>query len=167
MGRKLPLLRVNFVRTKDNEHELNEFTSFWTEHVDGIGIQDLVGIMEDFKSRENINKDNTKEVAFKCSQPFNHLTIRYDGSILPCCSFFGAQLPIAKLKSNAKLSNVENVNFKNIKINTIKYNKTSILEAWNSTEINFLREIHLKGEYFRHPVCKRCVETSSHNDNTN
>ena len=60
-----------------------------------------------------------------------------------------------------------NINLKNIEISTKKNNISTISEAWNSPEINYLREIHFKGEYFRHPVCKRCVETSSHNDNTN
>jgi MoaA/NifB/PqqE/SkfB family radical SAM enzyme len=167
MESKLPLLRVNFVRTAQNKHELEDFQSYWTEHADGIGIQDLVGIMKDFEEKSvESSISNSKSMAFKCSQPFNHLTVRYDGLILPCCSFFGAQLPIGKLKTNSKLSKINNVNNEIIEIKPVSLVEMSITDAWNSSEIQFLREIHSKGEYYKHPVCKRCVETSSHNDNT-
>jgi MoaA/NifB/PqqE/SkfB family radical SAM enzyme len=167
MKSKLPLLRVNFVRTKENEHELEDFKHYWTENADGIGIQDLVGIMKDFESgKRGAAKVPLKSAVFKCSQPFNHLTIRYDGSILPCCSFFGAQLPIGRVKTHSPLSKVKNLNIKVIDIDNLTQNELTIEDAWNSPEILFLRAIHNKGEYYRHPVCKRCVESSSHNDNT-
>ena len=42
----------------------------------------------------------------------------------------------------------------------------SIEEAWKGNAIEFLRDIHRKGEYWRHPVCKKCVESTSHHDET-
>jgi MoaA/NifB/PqqE/SkfB family radical SAM enzyme len=167
MGSNLPLLRVNFVRTSQNENELEDFRSYWTENADGIGIQDLVGIMKDFEEKAaGSTTPAATSIAFKCTQPFNHLTIRYDGSILPCCSFFGAQLPIGRVKTNSKLSRIKNINNEVIDIKPVNSVELTIEDAWNSPDIRFLRDIHSKGEYFRHPVCKRCVESSSHNDNT-
>lgn len=161
LGASLPTIRVNFVKTPDNEHELDAFIGRWENKVDGIGIQDLVAIM-------NIDKQESsaeERKAFKCVQPFNHLTIRYDGEILPCCSFFGAETPIAMLKSERELSKVDNVGL--IVKERRDFAKTrTIDETWNSDEIKFLREIHLSGEYWRHPVCKRCVEATSHKDET-
>lgn len=156
----LPTVRVNFVKTPDNEHELEQFMSYWQDVVDGIGVQDLVGIM-------NINENSSVEEkkAFRCAQPFNHLTIRYDGEILPCCSFFGAETPIAMLQSEQPLSKVDNVGL--IVKERRDFAKTrTIEETWHSEEIEFLREIHRAGEYWRHPVCKRCVEATSHKDET-
>jgi MoaA/NifB/PqqE/SkfB family radical SAM enzyme len=160
LGAHLPTIRVNFVKTSDNEHELDDFIAQWQDKVDGIGIQDLVAIM-------NIDESSTVEErkAFKCVQPFNHLTIRYDGEILPCCSFFGAETPIAMLKSPVQLSTVDNVGLR-IKETKELIKTRTIEETWNSEEIKFLREIHTKGEYWRHPVCKRCVEATSHKDET-
>ena len=38
----------------------------------------------------------------------------------------------------------------------------SIEEAWNSDEMKYFRDIHKKGEYWRNPSCKKCVESSYH-----
>lgn len=166
-GNRLPLVRVNFVRTSENEHELDQFKDYWSKIADGIGIQDLVGIMREFKLGSQCGSSHeTSSVAFRCSQPFNHLTVRYDGSILPCCSFFGAQLPLGKLRTDQRLSDVENVNNKISDTSKQNDKKISLQEAWDSPEIRELRKIHLNGEYFKNPVCKRCVESSSHQDNT-
>lgn len=37
-----PLVRVNFVRTEINEHELDNFMSFWKDKADMIGVQEMV-----------------------------------------------------------------------------------------------------------------------------
>ena len=42
----------------------------------------------------------------------------------------------------------------------------SIEDAWNSKEMKLMREIHKKGEYWKHEVCKKCVESISHVDDT-
>jgi radical SAM protein with 4Fe4S-binding SPASM domain len=136
MNRVEPQVRVNFVKTNDNIHELDEFIDKWKNIVDLVGIQDLVGIMDNSANLE-------KQRDFKCTQPFYHLTIRYDGTVLPCCSFFGADIPIDKIDPDGE------VNIKKI---------------WNSKEINFIREIHSKNEYYRHPVCKKCINSTSYID---
>jgi len=135
-----PQVRVNFVKTDVNIHQLDDFINEWDGVADLIGIQDLVGIMDKYKNK---NHDDGIHRKFNCTQPFYHMTIRYDGTVLPCCSFFGAELPIAKIS---------------------KDNPKDINEIWNSDEINFLRKIHAKGEYWKHPVCKRCINSTSHVD---
>jgi len=166
---ELPTLRVNFVKTEENKQELDQFIDFWKNKADAIGIQDLVNIIK--PTLEN-RSDNIK--SFKCSQPFNHLAIRYNGVILPCCTFFGAELPIARLKSNVK-PNIQYSKKRNVGMDSSPLEEgkdlsrlliRSIEEAWMSEQIQFLRKIHRKGEYWKHPVCKKCVESSSHHDET-
>ena len=165
----LPTLRVNFVKTEENKEELQQFINFWRDKADAIGIQDLVNIIK--PTVEN-RSENIR--SFKCSQPFNHLVIRYNGAILPCCTFFGAELPIARLKSKKKpdiqYSKKRNVGMDKSPLIQAKelaqLLTQSIEEAWMSDQIQFLREIHRKGEYWKHPVCKKCVESSSHHDET-
>ena len=43
-------------------------------------------------------------------------------------------------------------------------NTSSIEEAWKSKEMEFFREIHKNGEFWKHPVCKKCVLSTSHFD---
>ena len=38
----ITLIRVNFVRTNINEHELEDFIEFWKDKVEMIGIQEMV-----------------------------------------------------------------------------------------------------------------------------
>ena len=97
LSKELPTLRVNFVKTDLNKHEYDDFINFWKDKADCLGVQDLVNIMKPTKSSKE--KKN-----FNCAQPFYHLTVRYDGSILPCCTFFAAKLPIAKLSTDKPVS---------------------------------------------------------------
>jgi len=110
--------------------------------------------------------ENTKlSGKFRCAQPFQHLTLRYDGTVLPCCTFFGAEIPIAKLKTNKKISfsEIENIGLltKSLKSKLVIQ---TIEKTWNSKEMKYFREIHKNGEFWKHSVCKKCVLSTSHFD---
>ena len=138
MNMELPTLRVNFVRTNLNKHEYDNFVNFWSDKADCIGIQDLVDIMRPIKTKDKIKK-------FNCAQPYYHLTVRYDGTILPCCTFFAAKLPMSRLKTNKKISHEGN-------LHKIDYNKLlrNITDTWKSEELIKLRKLHKDGDY--HPM---------------
>lgn len=131
----LPILRVNFVKTELNEHQLDEFISLWKEKVDMIGIQEFIkptkSIIE-IKSKKSIKKDS---INFKCSFPFKQLVITNEFDVLPCCTFWGEELSLGKLKQPEDLK-----------------------LFWNSLKIKHLREIHKKGQYHSVHQCKECVE---------
>ena len=166
MSTKLPTLRVNFVKTDTNKDELDDFVKFWENKADSIGIQDLVGIMNGFgkKSNEDLEKMSLSE-NFKCAQPFQHLTLRYDGTVLPCCAFYGAETPIGQLKTNqkSKFSEVDNIGLLD-KAAKSKLIIGTIEEIWKSEQMEFFRDIHKKGEFWKHPVCKKCVLSVNHFD---
>jgi radical SAM protein with 4Fe4S-binding SPASM domain len=126
---ELPTLRVNFVKTDLNQHEYSDFIKTWSDKADCIGIQDLVNIMK--PSKEQITKKK-----FTCAQPFYHLTVRYDGSVLPCCTFFAGDLRIGNIYEN------------------------SVEELWKSEPMRALRKTHLEGKYFENPVCRACAKSS-------
>ena len=99
MGLKLPTLRVNFVKTDVDKNELEDFVKFWEGKADSIGIQDLVGIMDGFGKKTNEQIEQTKLTGnFICAQPFQRVILRYNGTILSCCTFYAAEMPIGKLK---------------------------------------------------------------------
>ena len=165
---KLPTLRVNFVKTDVNKHELDDFVEFWEDKADSIGIQDLVGIMDGFgkKSDDELEKTNLAG-KFRCAQPFQRVTLRYDGTVLPCCTFYAAEMPIGQLKTDieTKFSDVDNIGLldKSLKSKLII---GTIQDIWKSKQMQFIREIHQKGEFWRHPICKTCVLSTSHFDVT-
>ena len=166
MNVKLPTLRVNFVKTEINKHELDDFVKFWKNKADSIGIQDLVGIMDGFGKKSQDDLEKTKLFGtFRCAQPFQHLTLRYDGSVLPCCAFYGAEIPIGQLKTDKKIkfSEVANIGLLDKSVKS-KLLIGTIEELWKSKSMEFFREIHKKGEYWKHPVCKKCVLSTNHFD---
>ena len=168
MNVKLPTLRVNFVKTEINKHELDDFVKFWENKADSIGIQDLVGIMDGFgKKTQNDLEKMALSGDFRCAQPFQHLTVRYDGSILPCCAFYGAEIPIGQLKTDKKIkfSEVDNIGLLD-KSTKSKLLIGTIEELWKSKQMEFFREIHKKGEFWKHPVCKKCVLSTNHFDHS-
>jgi len=166
MNIKLPTLRVNFVKTETNKDELNDFIKFWENKADSIGIQNYVGIMNTFEKKTQNKLEKTESSNdFRCAQPFQRLTMRYDGTVLPCCAFFGAEIPVGKLKTDKKIkfSEVDNIGLLD-KSTKAKLVIGTIEEIWKSEQMEFFREIHKKGEYWRHPVCKKCVLSVNHFD---
>ncbi len=129
-----PLIRVNFVRTELNEHELQFFIDYWVNKVEMIGIQEMIKppvSITHIKSKTTYNK---VVKGFRCSFPFKQMVINNEGDILPCCTFYGEQL----------------------KMGNIKYD--SIIDVWNSEKMRTIRDIHRCGKYFENKICKECVE---------
>ena len=145
------------------------FVKLWENKADFVGVQDLLGIVEAFDKSKKQTYDSDKE-DFKCAQPFQHMTVRSNGHILPCCSFFGPDTPVAKLKHDVE--GIEMIGEDGILVKEETQEKISKLmvmnieEAWNCEEMRFIRAIHKVGEYWKHPVCKRCVQSTSHVDDT-
>ncbi len=165
---KLPTLRVNFVKTDVNKNELDDFVKFWEDKADSIGIQDLVGIMNGFGKKTDEEVEKTRLTGkFRCAQPFQRVTLRYNGTILPCCTFYAAEMPIGQLKTDiqTKFSDIDNIGLldKSLKSKLII---GTIQEIWKSKQMEFIRDIHKKGEFWKHPICKTCVLSTSHFDVT-
>ena len=104
----LPIVRVSFVETNENKHELNEFVDFWKNKVDHIDLQKKIDYTKDFEKKYTDKQWN-------CIDPFRRLSIISDGSILPCCSFWGRALQIGNIS------------------------KMSLKDAWNSEKLNKIR----------------------------
>ena len=128
-----PLVRVNFVKTTNNEFELDDFLNFWKDKVDMIGVQEFIKptkVVNEIKSKKSFKKKN-----FKCSFPFKQLVINNEKQVLPCCTFWGEELALSKIEKPEDLK-----------------------EAWNSEKMRNLRKKHLEGKYFEIPQCKNCVD---------
>lgn len=130
----LPLVRVNFVKTSLNEHELDQFINDWKHKVDMIGIQEFVKPTK-IKNSKIKSFKTKKKIDFKCSFPFKQLVITNEKKILPCCTFWGEELSIIDLEQPEDL-----------------------LKAWNHPKIKKLRKMHITGNYQNVPQCKNCVE---------
>lgn len=131
MGKTLPTVRVNFVKQRENETELEEFIEYWNAAgVDSIGVQD-------YSDWEHEKPDELYEgVKFHCGFPFNNMVIRYTGEVQACCMFFSEKLVIGNIKDQ------------------------SISELWHCETMNELRRLASEDEgWKKHPVCRKCVKS--------
>ena len=88
-----PIIRVSFVETDLNKDEKKSFINFWMDKVDHIDLQKKIDYT---KSSENFYNN---EKQWNCIDPFRRMSIISDGSILPCCSFWGRSLVIGNIKN--------------------------------------------------------------------
>ncbi len=136
LDKKLPITRVSFVKMKENEHEMDDFVSFWTERVDAIAIQEFnLAFPEAGELNPAPGEKRIKNPEFKCTQPWFRVVILTDGRVLPCC-LLGYSLKM--VVGNA-------------------YND-SIYSLWNSKVAKTLRRMHKVGKYIDHPICSVCAE---------
>ena len=140
LGLKLPIVRVSFVRTKLNEHEVDDFLNYWQERANYASIQEFVNPSQ--KLDNNLCPEEHKfsyiPKTFICEQPWQRLSIDYEGYVYPCCKDYEWVM---------KMGNV---------------NEQSIEEIWNSDKMNTHRKLHLNGQYHKIPTCRKCVESMNY-----
>lgn len=128
---QLPIVRMSFVINEENRNEVDPFKKTWKDKVDYLAMQEYVPPpAEDLK----LNPEDKILDKYECDQPFNRLTIRSDGSVLPCCSFHGY---------NLKLGNI---------------NEMSIKDIWHSDKLNRVRSSFINNK--PNKVCIKCLNGS-------
>ena len=130
-GVTYPFIRVNFLKTRLNEHEADRFIEYWEGVADMVGLQDQVqlpGVDEELLPERHARRDS-----FRCAFPFKLVVIDSGGDILPCCTFSGRLMP---------LGNIDTM---------------TVSQAWNSSAMRDLREIHYAGLYATNSICRHCV----------
>lgn len=142
MKSRLPLFKLTFLKMSVNSHELEDFLSYWEDKAELFSIQNLHnpfdGELMEQKNSYFVNSGPRKvEGSPRCSAPFQRMTVRADGSVLPCCNMRAAD-----------------------KLIVGDAHKTEVHTIWNSEEMLKIREIHKEGRYYENPICKACVENS-------
>ena len=141
MNRKLPKIRLSFVMTKINAHEYEDFVKSWQEKVDSLGVQHLQNAFAEGRfhdpSREQaiaMGPRGPGPEKFHCPEPFKRLTLRSNGDVLPCCSFYALDLVVGNWKAE------------------------SLKDIWSNEQMRQLRQIHKTGDYVKNAICKTCIE---------
>lgn len=125
---QIPLIRVSFVRQKDNENEVQMFVDKWKDKVDIIDIQE----MRDFSNLQELQ--DFSDVKYCCQAPFTTLSLDCEGNIYPCCTFYRKFLRLGNIKT------------------------MTLMDAWNSRELNELREQIIEGKLCK--ACRNCAKRS-------
>ena len=135
-GKKLPILRVSFVRLSINEHEIERFIDYWFDKADMVTVQEYMPpvINDDFLAKHA--KSKRVPSSYTCPQPFERLVIKGNGDVHPCCAQYNYKIWLGNVKEK------------------------SIYEIWNSKAMRSLRR-HMKNRTWdRVAVCRTCLEFS-------
>lgn len=141
-GTDLPLTAVSFVKQKDNIDDLPAFVAFWEPKVDYLLVREYLNPLLPTDPRFEAKSEMFSAARhfageFRCTKPWQRMIVRYDGTLLPCCTFHGAHLPMGNLF------------------------RQSIAEVWTSAPMRELRRMHKAGEFDKNPVCKACALSST------
>lgn len=98
----LPVTRVSFVKSKVNRRELELFIGKWKDKVDFISIQAYINPAQGYASRSAQDrmfymKSDELKAPGPCPQPYQRLTIYHDGTVHPCCHWYGATLIVGNI----------------------------------------------------------------------
>ena len=147
-GNRYPIIRATMVVTDSTVTEIDEYMSLWKDVVDLITVQDLTWrtkLLDDdvWENKEETalptNFDEIRDLAiekgqnFVCPYLFQSTYIHSDGLAIPCSN------------PNARKHMIMG-----------DFNKQSAKEIWNGEKYNELRDLHKKGKWYEHPVCRDC-----------
>lgn len=142
MASDLPLVCVSFVKQRDNDGELENFVAYWESKVDYLLIREYLnpvlpshGGYEEKSGMFSELRHFTGE--FKCTKPWQRMIVRYDGTLLPCCTFQGVYLPMGNIFEQP------------------------IETVWKSAQMRDLRRMHKEGRFYDNPICKACALSST------
>jgi radical SAM protein with 4Fe4S-binding SPASM domain len=134
-GLKKPLIRTQFVKMKENIHEVEMYKEMWRPYVDVMAANDFsLRVGQENKSVRDM-------VAFgraTCPHPFRRLTITWDGEVLMCCGDWSKVNVIGDTKKN------------------------SIHEIWHSETMYQMRDLLKKKELDKIASCKNCYVLASY-----
>lgn len=127
-----PAVKLQIVRMKDTEPEIEDFVREWESQVDEIYINPYdtwAGVMPDRAVHERPKKRTP------CPQLWRHLTILWSGDVSICCRDYDGQ---------GVIDNIRKVHLKEI--------------FWFNQKLLQHRRDHLEGNYHKVPLCAPCNE---------
>ena len=128
-GWVLPILRASFVQNRLNQHETKAFVERFGEQVDYVEIQGFTRYYN--RTDHLIPQDSNLITDFTCNEPWRKLIVRANGDVLPCCSFYGYEIPVGNLAYS------------------------TLRELFNAAQMKKLRADFKQGVY-ENPACKSC-----------
>lgn len=130
-----PFIRIQMVRTKINEKEVDEFIKYWQPLVDDVRISDVT---DRGQGNELAVGDQIAVGRRRCPQPFQRLTIGRDGRASPCCSDWYQEFIVGDTAQE------------------------KIMDIWNNKKFNAIREIQNTNQQDKIKICKDCYVKESY-----
>lgn len=125
---------IRIIRMHDTEKEIETFRLFWSKEIgkgDLIQVSDCIDWAGSVHYR-GVNKKQKSTKRYPCKMLWKNLTIYHDGQVSPCCYDAEGELIIGNIITQ------------------------DLQEIWNSPSLRDLRNLHLRSQYDKMPICSRC-----------
>lgn len=138
MKRSNPEIDLVLVELEENKKEIKKFYKEWKNEVRSISIINMRNWTGE------INKKGTKEsfhfnykVKRKpCSLIWQRMVVDWNGDVVLCCDDWNHSTILGNLK------------------------KQTIEEVWKGKKLKDIKEAHIKGEFWKIPICTKCNKKS-------
>ncbi|MGB9911206.1 MAG: radical SAM/SPASM domain-containing protein [Microgenomates group bacterium] len=126
---QIPVIRISMTLVKTNEGEERKFIEKWERLVDSVSVNrvhNYGGAVEDVSGSYKINYNKTP---YPCKYIWNTIVFGVKGDIFLCCLDYEGKYVFGNILKNG------------------------ILESFYSKKFQRIRELHLKGEIKKLPLC--------------
>lgn len=134
-NRHKPMIRLQFVKMKDNIHEFEDFQKMWKDRVDV-----LVGLDYSNRVQQQDKGVETRQRLGRayCPHPWRRLTVTSSGKALMCCLDWDIKYPVGDCRQE------------------------NIYQIWNGHKIRYGRKCIKNLEHHKIPSCKDCFTPVSY-----
>jgi uncharacterized Fe-S cluster-containing radical SAM superfamily protein len=133
--RSKPMIRLQFVKMKENIHEFDSFKKMWRDKVDvlvGLDYSDRVGKQDwSTQSRRTVGRSY-------CPHPWRRLTVTSEAKALMCCVDWDVKYAVGDCRQE------------------------SIYDIWNGKPIRYGRSCIKRLEHHKIPSCRECFAPVSY-----
>lgn len=134
LKKRTPFVNLQLLKIKDVSFQIEEFVNNWKPL---LKPGDCISVKESHSFAGQVSDPGVGTLVYPCKrapcgQLWNFLAISWNGDVTPCC--------------------VDS--FKKLKIGNVR--DASLKDMWNSSKIMYMREIHMRREYHRLPLCSDC-----------
>ena len=142
-------VRISFVEQRENEHEKRAFFDFWRREpgVNMIAFQECTDFSRFEKPDADAGRSDAEleekyagEDHFHCSAQWEMPDIDTTGNVIPCGR------PVREHNRDFILGNLNAGD--------------TIQGCWTGDKMRALRDLHVRGEWYKNPMCRVCVNTT-------
>ncbi|MGB8274937.1 MAG: radical SAM protein [Alphaproteobacteria bacterium] len=134
-GRTKPFIRLQMVRQKENEGEVDAFLSMWRGIADDIAVKDVT---DRGQGAQLYVGDQVAIGRRRCNQPWQRMVVARDGKVFPCCSDWDRTYEIGDAT------------------------KTPLKDIWKGDRMEDLRDLNRERRLDEADPCRGCFVLSSY-----
>jgi radical SAM protein with 4Fe4S-binding SPASM domain len=138
LNRKNPKINLVLVELEENKGEIKDFYREWKDKVDSINIINMRNWANDIQkagTKESFHF-NKKLKRKPCALIWLKMVVDWNGDVVLCCDDWNHSTILGNLK------------------------KQTIEEIWRGEKLKKIREAHVKGEFYKVPLCSGCNKKS-------